>query len=590
MSSLTGYLTSSGIDLSFIFQSGNSGLTTGYVIRDGRDLGSIFKARTSYTAALTGLTIQSGADISTLFDGAVSESLPLLIPGCCMWLDATDISTIDLSGTSVKSWVDKSINGFVFNQTTNENRPTYTANGQNSLATITFDRLLSQYLVGPSNFSIGTSSYSLFVVCNITLANTATCGIFNKSLYGNTAGRIIMTQDPGLAIQYQHTSGALLTAGSASYTVGNYRILELIVNQTANADSSYQNGTLVSSLSVADSTNYTDTTNVMLIGAYNNSTGGANPPAAGYYLSGNVAEIVAYKGDDLTAANRQKVEGYLAWKWGFPSFLPAAHPYRYSSPSIASISGCCLWLDASDASKVSLTSSKVSRWTDKSVNGFLFNQNTAGFRPVNNTNTQNGLKTITFSAGGSTYLVGPTAFSIGTSSFSLFVVCNVTLGGGDSCGIFNKSILGAQDGRILMVQDGGNLGIQYTHPGDVFLPTTPNTYPVGNYRILELIVNRTEGMDYAYQNGSLLTSLAVSDSTNYTNTTNVMLIGGYPDGNGTLPLAGFYLSGNLAEILAYKGSDMTTANRQRIEGYLAWKWGIQTYLPTGHPYLGAAPT
>ena len=30
MSSLTGYITKAGIDLSFIFQSGNSGLTTGY--------------------------------------------------------------------------------------------------------------------------------------------------------------------------------------------------------------------------------------------------------------------------------------------------------------------------------------------------------------------------------------------------------------------------------------------------------------------------------------------------------------------------------------------------------------------------------
>ena len=30
-------------------------------------------------------------------------------------------------------------------------------------------------------------------------------------------------------------------------------------------------------------------------------------------------------------------------------------------------------------------------------------------------------------------------------------------------------------------------------------------------------------------------------------------------------------------------------DRQKIEGYLAWKWGLQTSLPVGHPYKSAAP-
>ena len=32
------------------------------------------------------------------------------------------------------------------------------------------------------------------------------------------------------------------------------------------------------------------------------------------------------------------------------------------------------------------------------------------------------------------------------------------------------------------------------------------------------------------------------------------------------------------------------SNRQLIEGYLAWKWGLQASLPVGHPYKSAAPT
>lgn len=35
---------------------------------------------------------------------------------------------------------------------------------------------------------------------------------------------------------------------------------------------------------------------------------------------------------------------------------------------------------------------------------------------------------------------------------------------------------------------------------------------------------------------------------------------------------------------------LALANRQRMEGYLAWRWGIQANLPPGHPYQFAPPT
>lgn len=253
------------------------------------------------------------------------------------------------------------------------------------------------------------------------------------------------------------------------------------------------------------------------------------------------------------------------------------------------IPGCCLWLDASDPTSFSYMNNKVSQWRDKSSNAFVFNQITDGNRPVN-TNTQNGLKTITFDATRSTYLLGPSNFSIGTSSYSLFVVCNITLQNNETCGIFNKSMYGAQAGRIIMAQSGvGTIGIQYTHTDNSILSETSSTYTVGNYRILELIVNRGEGVDYAYQNGNYLTSMNVSDSTNYADNSDVMLIGTYNDGTGIGIQPGYYLSGNIAEIVSYKGSDMTNKKREIIEGYLAWKWGIQSYLPLEHSYRNVAP-
>ena len=46
--------------------------------------------------------------------------------------------------------------------------------------------------------------------------------------------------------------------------------------------------------------------------------------------------------------------------------------------------------------------------------------------------------------------------------------------------------------------------------------------------------------------------------------------------------------GDLAELIWYN-APLSVSNRQRVEGYLAWKWGLQANLPVGHPFLNSAP-
>ena len=41
--------------------------------------------------------------------------------------------------------------------------------------------------------------------------------------------------------------------------------------------------------------------------------------------------------------------------------------------------------------------------------------------------------------------------------------------------------------------------------------------------------------------------------------------------------------GYISEILIYSDV-LSTTDRQSVEGYLAWKWGINTSLPSSHPY------
>jgi hypothetical protein len=46
--------------------------------------------------------------------------------------------------------------------------------------------------------------------------------------------------------------------------------------------------------------------------------------------------------------------------------------------------------------------------------------------------------------------------------------------------------------------------------------------------------------------------------------------------------------GHICELIFYNGVVPTT-QRQQIEGYLAWKWGLQANLPAGHPYINGPP-
>jgi hypothetical protein len=49
------------------------------------------------------------------------------------------------------------------------------------------------------------------------------------------------------------------------------------------------------------------------------------------FIDADINEVIMT--DNLSDADRQKVEGYLAWKWGLSSSLPSSHPYKNRPPS-----------------------------------------------------------------------------------------------------------------------------------------------------------------------------------------------------------------------------------------------------------------
>jgi hypothetical protein len=51
----------------------------------------------------------------------------------------------------------------------------------------------------------------------------------------------------------------------------------------------------------------------------------------------------------------------------------------------------------------------------------------------------------------------------------------------------------------------------------------------------------------------------------------------------------FYQNQELCEMITLSGTVLSLAEIQRIEGYLAWKWGLQASLPTTHNHYKTRP-
>lgn len=147
-------------------------------------------------------------------------------------------------------------------------------------------------------------------------------------------------------------------------------------------------------------------------------------------------------------------------------------------------------------------------------------------------------------------------------------------------------VIAVQNGSGMLIQTDSNSngGMLYAEYGSGRTRVN-KALPNGSVRNKELIVSliTTSSTFNAYLNGNFLESQP-SDGTGKPD----------PNRNPTWPKIGYDgvwgTSGQLRlrEILIYQGT-LNTENQQKVEGYLAWKWRINTNLPSTHPYFNSAP-
>jgi len=244
------------------------------------------------------------------------------------------------------------------------------------------------------------------------------------------------------------------------------------------------------------------------------------------------------------------------------------------------LGSCTLWLDAADPTSYTLSGTTLSSWADKSTRP---NPVTVKSAPTIKYNAVNTNPTFLFSTGNWLQITIPAGVAVGDYMMmavwkqydygTIAVMAMGPYGGspGTSAGI---GFQGSSGNSYYTLYEWASQESHYS--------SANNSYVI---HCGTRISNASSGttLKSCFINGYNPTTTG-GDYVNISDTN--IYIGGHATGpSGTL---NFPMNGEVAEIIVFLRTTTTTEQRQ-LEGYLAWKWGLQANLVAGHPYLSGPP-
>lgn len=233
-------------------------------------------------------------------------------------------------------------------------------------------------------------------------------------------------------------------------------------------------------------------------------------------------------------------------------------------------SALALWLDADDASTITLNGSTVSQWNDKSGNGRNASQATAANQPTRTLAGLGGRTVLTFDGVDDRLVTASTTLGI-TNSASLIVLAQLSSRTPPEQGIVGSD---EETNRFGFFISGSN-AMRWN-------PMSTNQIEAPSVTGTQILVGTAQsGATELFRNG---TSIVAGAGSAGSMVSTPFSIGNMRPGT-TLP----HFSGPIAEVLVLSSS-LSTTNRQLLEGYLAWKWGLEANLPSDHPFKNTPPT
>jgi hypothetical protein len=242
-----------------------------------------------------------------------------------------------------------------------------------------------------------------------------------------------------------------------------------------------------------------------------------------------------------------------------------------------------LWMDAADQSTIT-TATGISEWRDKSGNGRHFTQSVAARQPGYNTTGINGLGTIAFDGSVKALQRTPEAWAFQYPVTS-FIVFRATAFNGSYNSLFEFYTVSGQAtaGWSDLIGPASRSAIYATNTVG-----TQNFYD--GTGLLTYIANRTYIFTGIHQNNSLVGlrngNADGSNSGSYTLRTN---LGTSPLYIGSSPLFSRYTNWQIGEVIITNNAALSVPDRLKIEGYLAWKWGVAGDVVTSSQFLSRPP-
>jgi hypothetical protein len=241
-------------------------------------------------------------------------------------------------------------------------------------------------------------------------------------------------------------------------------------------------------------------------------------------------------------------------------------PIPIDSFNPSNISGLNVWLDAQYPDSVIINSSKVDTWNDRSGQNNNFtkgNNNVISYAIPSGINSRPALNFV------DSYTNLQRQFNIAPSNnLSLFMVAYHVSNGS------------------------GNSELFFTSNNYAYFDLFSNTNTTG---LLSFNIGSTTQVSSGFDiRGSISLISMITTSTvdlyvNGTQTNNNVSRGPLSLNNLlTWSISAGAFRGFIGEIITYP-SGLNDVDRQRIEGYLAWKWGLQENLPDNQPYKNAPP-
>lgn len=251
-----------------------------------------------------------------------------------------------------------------------------------------------------------------------------------------------------------------------------------------------------------------------------------------------------------------------------------------------------IWYDTSDSATVTLVGSVASAISNKGTLSYNLTQGTSSARPLLDAASLNGLDTLRLD-GDNDRLENSNGVNLlrNSSGGMTFVVkkTNTVTTGQEIFGVRQQ---GAR--RVLLAEYTGVTGVVNivrslrTDNGSATTETRLDTTSTvdTDWHFLSAVTNFGEAKLTLVLDGTVeahTDSFGTAGNTSNTDAARIRM------GCGTANTASGFFNGNIAEVIIIE-TDVSLVTRQLIEGYLAWKWGLQANLPSGHPYKDAAPT